>query len=44
MYDIHDEDHSVFDKVNEDLESVLYLWEMPLKKKWHYSKTRRGSR
>ena len=25
MYDIHNEDYSVFDKVNEYLESVLYL-------------------
>ena len=31
-YDIHNEDYSVFDKVNEYLESVLYLLKNPTKK------------
>ena len=33
MYDIHDEDHLVFDKIKEHLESVLYLMNATKKKK-----------
>ena len=32
MYDIHDEDHLVFDKIKEHLESVLYLMNATKKK------------
>ena len=41
-YGIHSEHYSLFDKVNEYLESVLYLLRNATKKrKWHYSKTKK---